>query len=76
MKTLSTSYDEALHKEGKVYDIGINDGKGYVKVTYLGNKQMYGKSVMVFKTEDDEQLIVNQSYLTHTITNNKGEHNE
>ena len=34
---------------------------------------MYGKPMMVFQTEDDEQLIVNQSYLTHTVTHNKGE---
>ena len=74
MKTLSTSYDDGLHREGKIYSVGINDGRGYTKVTYLGTKQMYGKPMMVFRTKDNEQLIVNQSYLTHTITE-KGENN-
>ena len=73
MRTLTTSYDDGIHEVGKIYDIGLNDGRGYLEVTYLGTKQMYGKPMMVFQTEDDEQLIVNQSYLTHTVTHNKGE---
>jgi|TARA_Y100000296_G_scaffold19672_1_gene23397 sporulation protein YlmC with PRC-barrel domain len=73
MRTLTTSYDDGIHEVGKVYDIGLNDSRGYIEVTYLGTKQMYGKPMMVFQTKDDEQLIVNQSYLTHTVTHNKGE---
>lgn len=73
MRTLSKSYDDELHKEGETYSIGINDGRGYTRVTYIGTKQMYGKPMMVFSTKDDEQLTVNQSYLTHTITHKKGD---
>jgi len=49
MRTLSKSYDDELHKEGETYSIGINDGRGYTRVTYIGTKQMYGKPMMVFQ---------------------------
>ena len=73
MKTLRTSYDDGLlEREGR-YSIGTNDGKEFRRVVYKGTKLLNGKPMMVFKTVDNEQLTVNPSFHTFTITHNEGE---
>ena len=73
MRTLTTSYDDGLLKKEGHYSIGTNDGKEFRKVVYKGTKLLNGKPMMVFETVDNEQLTVNPSFHTFTITHNKGE---
>ena len=49
------------------YTIGTNDGKEFRRVVYLGNKNLNGKPMMVFRTEDNSKLTVNPSFHTFTI---------
>ena len=75
MLNTSISYDEGLMTTEGYYTIGTNDGKEFRKVRFVGNKLMYGKQIMVFKTEDNEELTVNPSYHTFTLTHKQGERN-
>ena len=71
----SISYDEGLMTENSRYTIGTNDGKEFRKVLYKGTKLLNGKPMMIFKTDDNEQLSVNPSFHTFTLTigeNNNG----
>ena len=65
-KTLS-SYDDKLLEEGRKYTIGTNDGITFKRVKFVGSKLLNGKQVMSFKTEDDRQLTINQSFHTFTL---------
>jgi len=75
MKTLNQSYDDGLLKEEKTYSIGTNDGKEFRSVVYKGTKLLNGKPMMVFETSgiSKEQLTINPSFHTFTITESKGE---
>ena len=75
MKTLNQSYDDGLLEEEKTYSIGTNDGKEFRSVIFKGTKLLNGKPMMVFETVDEEQLTVNPSFHTFTITENKGVNN-
>ena len=67
----SISYDEGLLQENCTYSIGTNDGREYRSVVYKGTKLLNGKPTMVFKTKDNEQLTINPSFHTFTLTENK-----
>ena len=69
------SYDDGLLQEDKTYTIGTNDGKEFRSVIYKGTKLLNGKPMMVFKTDgiSKEQLTINPSFHTFTLTHNKGE---
>ena len=71
MISTSISYDEGLLEEICTYSIGTNDGKEYRSVAYKGTKLLNGKPIMVFETKDNEQLTINPSFHTFTITENK-----
>jgi hypothetical protein len=65
-ETLS-SYDDKLLEKGRKYTIGTNDGITFKRVKFVGSKLLNGKQVMSFKTEDDRQLTINQSFHTFTL---------
>ena len=67
MKNLNRSYDDGLLSEEECYTIGTNDGKEFRRVVYKGTKLLNGKPMMVFKTEENTSLTVNQSFHTFTI---------
>ena len=68
------SYDDGLLKENKTYSIGTNDGREFRSVVYKGTKLLNGKPMMVFETSGilKEQLTINPSFHTFTITESKG----
>ena len=71
----NVSYDDGLLEEHKTYSVGTNDGKEFRSVVYKGTKLLNGKPMMVFETVDEQQLTVNPSFHTYTITQNKGDNN-
>jgi hypothetical protein len=75
MRDLNQSYDDGLLRENKTYSIGTNDGKEFRSVIYKGTKLLNGKPMMVFETSgiSKEQLTINPSFHTFTITESKGE---
>jgi len=75
MKELKQSYDDGLLEEYKTYSVGTNDGKEFRSVVYKGTKLLNGKPMMVFETSgiSKEQLTINPSFHTFTITESKGE---
>ena len=73
MKELNQSYDDGLLEEYKTYSVGTNDGKEFRSVVYKGTKLLNGKPMMVFETSgiSKEQLTINPSFHTFTITQTK-----
>ena len=71
MRQLNSSYDDALLTEEECYTIGTNDGKEFRRLVYKCTKLLNGKPMMVFKTEDQEDLTVNPSFHTFTITHRR-----
>ena len=67
MKEMSTSYDEGLLLPGYNYTVGTNDGREFKRITFIGYKQLNGKPMMLFSTEDNKQLTVNPSFHTYTV---------
>ena len=69
MRNLNNNYGEihSLLSEEECYTIGTNDGKEFRRVLYRGTKLLNGKPMMVFVTEDNEQLTVNPSFHTFTL---------
>ena len=57
MKNLNNNYGEihSLLKREECYTVGTNDGKEFRRVVYKGTKLLNGKSMMVFKTEDNRR---------------------
>ena len=74
MRDLNQSYDDGLLRENMTYSIGTNDGKEFRSVLYKGTKLLNGKPMMVFETSgiSKEQLTINPSFHTFTITESKG----
>tara|TARA_R100001086_G_scaffold180259_1_gene100052 strand:+ start:172 stop:426 length:255 start_codon:yes stop_codon:yes gene_type:complete len=58
----NSSYDECLLIQGSQYTIGTNDGKEFKKVSFVGLKQLNGKPMMVFRTDEDKQVSINPSF--------------
>ena len=74
MRDLNQSYDDGLLQENKTYTVGTNDGKEFRSVMYKGTKLLNGKPMMVFETSNIngiEQLTINPSFHTFTITQTK-----
>ena len=73
MKELNQSYDDGLLEEYKTYSVGTNDGREFRSVVYKGTKLLNGKPMMVFETSgiSKEQLTINPSFHTFTITQTK-----
>ncbi len=69
MKNLNNNYGEihSLLKREECYTVGTNDGKEFRRVVYKGTKLLNGKSMMIFKTEDNSRLTINPSFHTFTI---------
>ena len=63
----NSSYDESLLIQGSQYTIGINDGKEFKKVSFVGLKQLNGKPMMVFRTNEDKQVSINPSFHSFII---------
>ena len=63
----NSSYDENLLIQGSQYTIGTNDGKQFKKVSFVGLKQLNGKPMMVFKTDEDKQVSINPSFHSFII---------
>jgi hypothetical protein len=63
----NSSYDESLLIQGSQYTIGTNDGKEFKKVAFVGLKQLNGKPMMVFKTNEDKQVSINPSFHSFII---------
>ena len=77
MRDLNQSYDDGLLRENKTYSVGTNDGKEFRSVIYKGTKLLNGKPMMVFETAgiSKEQLTINPSFHTFTITETKENNN-
>ena len=63
----TSSYDESLLIQGSQYTIGTNDGKEFKKVSFVGLKQLNGKPMMVFRTDEDKQVSINPSFHSFII---------
>ena len=63
----NSSYDESLLIQGSQYTIGTNDGKEFKKVSFVGLKQLNGKPMMVFKTNENKQVSINPSFHSFII---------
>ena len=62
-----SSYDESLLIQGSQYTVGTNDGKEFKKVAFVGLRQLNGKPMMVFKTDEDKQVSINPSFHSFII---------
>ena len=63
----NSSYDESLLIQGSQYTIGTNDGKEFKKVAFVGLRQLNGKPMMVFKTNENKQVSINPSFHSFII---------
>ena len=63
----NSSYDESLLIQGSQYTIGTNDGKQFKKVSFVGLRQLNGKPMMVFRTDEDKQVSINPSFHSFII---------
>ena len=64
---MNSSYDESLLIQGSQYTIGTNDGKEFKKVSFVGLRQLNGKPMMVFKTNENKQVSINPSFHSFII---------
>ena len=63
----NSSYDDSLLIQGSQYTVGTNDGKEFKKVSFVGLKQLNGKPMMVFRTNEDKQVSINPSFHSFII---------
>ena len=63
----NSSYDESLLIQGSQYTIGTYDGKEFKKVAFVGLRQLNGKPMMVFKTNENKQVSINPSFHSFII---------
>jgi len=63
------SYEESVLAEGQEYTVGTNDGCQFKNVKYKGTKNYNGKQIMVFTTQNKQQLTINPSYHSFTLEN-------
>ena len=63
----NSSYNENLLIQGSQYTIGTNDGKEFKKVVFVGLRQLNGKPMMVFRTNEDKQVSINPSFHSFII---------
>ena len=61
---------EILEKElieGGIYDIGLNDGKAFNEVVFVGETTLNRKPMLVFETKQQKALYINPSYQSFAI---------
>jgi len=63
------SYNENVLAEGQEYTVGTNDGCCFRNVIYKGTRLYNGKHIMVFTTQNKQQLTINPSYHSYTLEN-------
>ena len=52
---------------GLRYSVGLNDGKEFRRVAFVGTKLLNGKPMMCFKTVESVDLTVNPSYMAFIV---------
>lgn len=67
MKSFTTLNDEGLLVEGIEYDIGLNDGTTFNRISFKGTKFLNGKPMLCFETTNKSQLSINPSYHSFTL---------
>jgi|APSaa5957512535_1039671.scaffolds.fasta_scaffold46626_2 hypothetical protein len=65
----TSSYDDNILFPNFPYIIGMNDSTSFQKVTYRGSKMFGGKNMMVFTTNEGDNLMINPSYLSFALEN-------
>lgn len=65
------SYNQTVLTEGQEYTVATNDGCYFKDVVYKGTKLSYGKYIMVFQTQNRQQLTINPSYHSYTLENSE-----
>ena len=66
MKEIS-SYNDEIFIEGCEYSVGTIDGKEISRVAFDGYRKLYGKTILVFRTNKDKPIIINPSYMSFAI---------
>jgi len=51
--------------EGIVYNVGLNDGKQFPEIVFVGEGLCNKKPVLIFKSKEDKQVIINPSYQSY-----------
>ena len=59
--------DNELLERGLSYSVGTNDGKVFERIVYKGTRNIMGKNIMCFETENKAQITINPSYNSFTI---------
>lgn len=59
--------DNELLERGLVYSVGTNDGKVFERIVYKGTRNIMGKNIMCFETENKESVSINPSYFSYTV---------
>jgi hypothetical protein len=63
----SSSFNNELLERGLSYSVGTNDGKVFERIVYKGTRNIMGKNIMCFETENKETVSINPSYFSYTI---------
>jgi hypothetical protein len=66
----SSSFNNELLERGLVYSVGTNDGKVFERIVYKGTRNIMGKNIMCFETENKESVSINPSYFSYSIEDN------
>jgi len=64
------SANEELLQQGISYSVGTNDGKVFDRVVYKGTRNVMGKQIMCFETQNKETLNINPSYFSYSLEDN------
>ena len=67
MKNLSSFHNDEMLIEGMEYTVGINDGRDFNRVIFMGTTMYNGKPMMRFETQDGRRTIINPSYHVYTM---------
>ena len=59
--------DNELLEKGLSYSVGTNDGKVFERIVYKGTKNIMGKNIMCFETQNRESVSINPSYFSYSI---------
>lgn len=62
--------ENELLEKGLIYSVGTNDGKVFERIVYKGIRNIMGKNIMCFETENKESVSINPSYFSYTIEDN------
>jgi|TARA_R110000824_G_scaffold43979_5_gene128358 hypothetical protein len=70
MRDVNHGTDDNLLMRGQLYNIGTSDGVQWQSLTFTGYKFINGKKIMVFRTENSQQLTINPSFHTFILEDN------